>query len=369
MFSLLLETPRVHPAPTGRGIIRHRAEDFVVEELLGFEPDGVGGHAWLLIRKRNANTEWLANQLAAFADVKPVDVGYAGMKDRHALTTQWFSVKVEGKSEPEWQALAGPDIEFLQITRHGRKLRTGALRGNQFRLQIRDFSGDRDELAERLVQLQRDGMANYFGKQRFGLQGQNLQKAWTMLTRGRRERDRHRRGLYLSAARSALFNQVLGRRVLAGTWNNILVGERAMLDGSQATFAVAVPRVSQHEDHGAGQDSDDGSQGDLEATVLARARQLDIHPTGPLWGRGDRGVDGDVLALEMEVLEPYLEWREGLEKAGLNHERRALRVALRTLAWSLAGSGNVEINFDLPRGSYATELLAELFDIVDPHRR
>ena len=170
-------------------------------------------------------------------------------------------------------------------------------------------------------------MANYFGEQRFGRQGYNLDKAWTMLTQGRRERDRHRRGLYLSAARSALFNQVLGWRIAQQTWNTILSGERAMLDGSQATFVVETPDAALHE----------------------RARQLDIHPTGPLYGRGDSGVGAAVQALESEVLAAYAPWREGLENAGLSHQRRALRVRIGNLHWSLAEPGELALEFDLPR--------------------
>jgi tRNA pseudouridine13 synthase len=328
--------------------MRQNAEDFQVDELLGFEPDGDGEHLLLHIRKRDTNTHWLAGRLARHAGVAPQDVSYAGLKDRHALTTQWFSLRLAGKAEPDWRGMGEDQVEVLAVHRHRRKLRRGALLGNRFRIRLRALQADREALNGRLQQLSRDGMPNYFGEQRFGHDYQNLRRFDELLRNGQRRRiDRHLRGMLISAVRSQLFNEVLAARIEQGCWNKALAGDYFMLDGTRSGFP----------------DDRDGPR------LAERCREQDIHPSGPLWGRGTPPVSGRAAALEETVLKPFGGWRERLEHLGLSQERRPLRLRLRELEWEFGvRDETLKLAFFLPAGAFATILLRELLDIVTPDR-
>ncbi|HKK05157.1 MAG TPA: tRNA pseudouridine(13) synthase TruD [Gammaproteobacteria bacterium] len=329
---------RAHGTPPARGVLRSRPEDFVVDELPLVEPSGAGEHVLLHVQKRNTNTDWLARRLARFAGVRPVDVGYAGLKDRQALTTQWFSVRLAGRPEPDWAALELPDVSVLEHARHGRKLQRGALRGNRFTITLRSLAGDREAIEARLHAIAERGVPNYFGPQRFGHGAGNVEEAVAMLVEGRRVRDRHRRGLYLSAARAWLFNQVLAARVQAGTWDQALAGDVMILDGRRSHFSVDVP----------------------DETIAARLAQFDIHPSGPLWGAGERPVDAEALTIEDAALAGYAPWCDGLAKAGLKQERRALRLRVDDLTWTVPEPDTLQLSFALTAGAYATAVLREI---------
>lgn len=324
--------------PTVRGVLRSTAEDFVVEEDLGHAPDGTGDHVWLQVRKRDTNTEWLARELAAFAGIKAMEVGYAGLKDRHAVTTQWFSLHLPG-AEPDWSGFACNGVEILEVRRHRHKLRRGELCGNRFRLVVRQLEGDIAGLAARLHRVKAQGVPNYFGVQRFGIDGGNLAAAAALFDGRRQAPDRHRRGLYLSAARSLLFNTVLSARVAAGNWQLLLAGEVVQLHdtGSLVTCDAPTPAIAER---------------------LARG---ELHLTGPLRGRGRPLSTGAVLALEEAALADYAGWCRGLEQAGLQQERRALCLRAQALEWTLdEAAATLTLAFYLPAGAYATTLLREL---------
>ena len=326
--------------PFASGRIRVAPEDFQVEEELGFEPDGAGEHVFLQVRKRNANTDWLARQLARVADVRPAEVSYAGLKDRNAVTTQWFSVQLPGRDMPDWSGLLSDDVQLLNAVRNSRKLRRGALRGNRFTIVIRELRGDAAELAARLMQVASRGVPNYFGAQRFGRDRGNLAKAMALFAGALKVRDRHLRGLYLSAARSHLFNRVLSQRVADDTWNSALPGEAMMLDGSHSVFVADF----------------------IDATIAQRVSEFDIHPTGPLWGRGNSLARDQALVQETAVLAPFETFRCGLEHVGLTQERRALRLRVADLAWEFLAADVLQLRFQLPAGSYATSVLREVID-------
>jgi len=329
--------------PRSRARVRARPEDFEVEEVLGYGLAGEGQHVWLRVRKTGLNTEWVAGRLAAVAGVRRREVGFAGLKDRQARAVQWFSVDLAGRPEPDWRALEGEGLELLEVRRHRRKLRRGALAGNRFRLRLTDCEGDRPAIEGALERIARAGVPNYFGPQRFGRAGANLLGAWSMLVGGEPVRDRHRRGLYLSAARSLLFNRVLSRRVAEGSWARALPGEAVMLDGSRSLFTADAP----------------------DAVLEARLAALDVHPSGPLWGRGASPARGEAAALEREALVGCAPWRDGLERAGLEHARRATRVRVRGLEWRFGSGDTLELAFDLPAGSYATSVVREILVIRD----
>ncbi len=334
------DLPRAYGPAPARGRIKQHSDDFSVEEILGFEPEGEGPHAWLQIRKRDTNTRWLAGALARLAGVAVRDVGYAGLKDRTAVTTQWFSVPIEGRSSPDWGAIASAEVEVLRVTRHRKKLRRGVLKGNRFRIRVQGLEGDTHALERRVRELDANGVPNYFGEQRFGRDSGNVASAWEMLAEGKRVRDRDRRGLYLSAARSMLFNRVLARRVAEGSWCRALPGEALMLDGSHSVFNLAEP----------------------DADIGARLARMDVHPTGPMWGRGDALASGEALALEEAALAGCAAWRDGLDAAGLKRARRALRVPLAELGVAFEATDRLMVSFALPAGAYATMAVRELVD-------
>jgi len=336
----LSQLPYAFGGPAGRGVIRATAEDFQVDELLGFTPDGEGEHLLLQIRKRHTNTLWLARQLARVAGIPARDVGYAGLKDRHAVTTQWFSIHLAGRAEPDWSPLLSGQIELLSRQRHRRKLRTGALLGNRFHLWVRALQADPRQLLARLEQLRRRGLPNYFGEQRFGHDYANLQQAQALFERRLGRIERRQRGLYISAARSQLFNQVLGARIEQASWERPLTGDQMLVTGSRSQFPAGQP----------------------EPLLQRRCRGLEIHPSGPLWGRGRPLVSGEALALEEAALRPFGAWRDGLEHVGLQQQRRALRVLPGELSWDLSQAGSLGLEFTLPAGSYATVLLRELLE-------
>lgn len=334
--SMNIETlPRAFGGPAASGRFPVLPADFQVDEVLGFEPDGAGQHVLLHVRKQGCNTEWVARRLEKIAGVRHADVGFAGLKDRHAVTTQWFSVDLAGRPEPDWTQLETDGIQVLCVARHARKLRRGTLRGNRFILRVRDVSAGGDVFA-RLEQVKRRGVPNYFGQQRFG--ADNIGRAQAMFTGAQRVRDRHLRGLYLSAARALLFNKILARRVAAGTWDRPIDGDAMALDGSNSFFVL------------------DG----VDAAIAGRASALDVHPTGPLWGRGDIATRLAARELEQAALIDDAIWREGLERFGCVQQRRALRTTAADLAWTLANDGTLELSFALPAGSYATVLLREV---------
>jgi tRNA pseudouridine13 synthase len=326
--------------PTSSGIIRSTPEDFRVDEILGFDPDGEGEHVLLHIEKRNCNTAWLAGELARFAGVAPRDVSYGGLKDRNAVTTQWFSLRLAGRAEPDWQQFKPEQVTLLEWRRHRRKLRRGTQRGNRFHILIRELQGDRDELEQRLTTIKQQGVPNYFGEQRFGRGESNLAMAERLFVGNLKKPGRTERGLYISAARSYLFNQVLASRVTSGDWNRPLPGDLMTLDGRRSHSLAE----------------------EIDGELIRRAAALEIHPSGPLHGRGGRESTMEVAELEQSILQPFVSWREGLESCGLKQERRALRLRVDELAWSWPESDSLELEFILTKGSYATVVLRELID-------
>jgi tRNA pseudouridine13 synthase len=329
---------RAHGAPVLTARIREVSEDFVVEEIDGFEPTGSGEHLLLTVRKRGMNTAFAAKRIAAWAGVAESAIGYAGLKDRHALTTQRFSVWLPKKAAPDLASLQSDDLEVLAHDWHARKLPRGALAGNRFVLTLRDVQGETQVIDARVQAIAARGVPNYFGEQRFGRGGDNVAKALAMFA-GRRVK-REERTYLLSAARSELFNRVLAARVADGSWERGLDGEVWMLDGSRSVF---------------------GPEPWSEA-LTARVATFDVHPTGPLWGRGALRSEAAARACEEAALsgEDALRLRAGLESAGLNQERRSLRLRPESLTAAWRAPDALELRFSLPPGCYATSVLAEL---------
>ncbi len=331
--------PYVYGQPSGQGKIRSIPEDFIVKENLAFEPSGVGEHVFLKIEKTGENTDYVARQLARFANVRQRDVSFAGLKDRHAVTTQWFSVWLPGKADPDWTQFETDSMKVLQSMRHARKLKRGVLSGNSFKLIIRDWQGDQDKTIRQLEAIKANGIANYYGAQRFGNEGQNVNKALAMFQGAKAGREQ--RSLYLSAARSYLFNQILAYRVTRKMWNQPVAGDTYMFDLSHSCFKSQLP----------------------DAEIIRRLDAKEIHPTGALWGRGEAGVTADTLSIEQGIIDAYPELAQGLIASEVDKDRRALRVNVQDLDWQFVDDATLALAFTLPAGSYATSVLREIIEL------
>jgi tRNA pseudouridine13 synthase len=333
-----VDLPRAYGGPPLRGVLRATPEDFFVDEDLGFAPDGAGEHVFVRVEKRGANTDFVARELAHFAGVRAEAVSYAGLKDRHAVTRQTFSIHLPGKADPDWAGLSHAEFSVLEAARHSRKLQRGALKGNRFRIVLRDVQGDRDAAAKIAEAVRAQGVPNYFGEQRFGRDAANVDKALAMF-KGRRVQ-RHERSLLLSAARSQVFNAVLAGRVGQGNWNRPLDGEVWMLDGTHSIFGPEP----------------------LTPELSARLERGDIAPTGPMWGAGELRTRAAVADLENAVAARFPELAAGLAANGLRQERRSLVLRPRELAMHWLPAVGAELSFYLNSGTYATVLLRELFE-------
>ena len=321
--------------PTADGLIRSCPEDFLVEEIPRVSPEGEGSHLWLWVEKRSANTDWVAKELAKAVSCPSRDVGYAGLKDRHAVTRQWFSVPASDVTQGNLENADIEGVNILESHQHTRKLKRGTLNGNRFHLKIREFKGDVDQTGERLAQIRTNGVPNYFGPQRFGHQGRNVEQGFKLLKR-RVRLHRNKRSIYLSAMRSFLFNQVLAERVRRGDWNTIIDGDLAMLDGTQSIFPCEKP----------------------DAEIEERCQRLDIHPTGPMPGENGTQPTADAAEMEQAVLHNWPELLEVLIAQRVQASRRALRLFPAELEWDFEGS-DMKLAFVLPPGAYATTILRE----------
>ncbi|MEO8160777.1 MAG: tRNA pseudouridine(13) synthase TruD [Arenimonas sp.] len=327
--------PRAHGPAVLRARVRSIPEDFRVDEIDSFEPTGEGEHLLLTIEKRGMNTAFAAKRIAQWAGIPDMGIGYAGLKDRHAVTRQRLSVHLPKRVAPDLAGLESEDLRVLAHSWHNRKLSRGALAGNRFELLLRDPEAGRAAVEARLAAIAAAGIPNYFGEQRFGREGDNIAAAQRMFAGQRVKREQ--RSILISAARSALFNAVLARRIEEGSWASGSSGEVWMLDGTHSVFG---PEPSTPE-------------------LLARCAAQDIHPTGPMWGSGELRSLEHVRELEAAAVEPFAELRAGLESVGLKQERRALRVRVAKIEHEWLPEG-LRLCFQLGPGAYATEVLAEL---------
>lgn len=322
-YTTLPRWPTARPASGASATLKLLNEDFIVTELPLQPPSGAGEHLWLEIEKNGANTAFVAQQLAEAAHVPARDVGHAGLKDRHAITRQWFSIHLPKGETPDLTGLQHPEFKVLSQSRHVRKLRPGDLQGNRFRIVLRDVTGDRDAIDAHLQAAASQGVPNYFGAQRFGRDGGNVEQGRAMLAREIRVHNPKKKGLYLSAVRSFVFNEVLALRIQQGLWGKTLAGD--VMDGSG-------------------------------------------RPTGPLWGRGRVVTTDQARDLEHAVAERHAALCDGMEHAGLDQERRALVAHPVDMSWAWSQAHRLVLEFSLPPGSYATSVLNEILRTIEPDR-
>ena len=338
-WGVALTPPHAHGVPEAHARLRVLPEDFQVEEELGFAPAGSGAHLLLRVRKINANTQHVARQLAQLAGCRVAEVGYAGLKDRRAVAVQWFSVP-RPRQPRDWDAVHSAEFSVLEHAPHTRKLPRGALAGNRFAIRVRSsdpaVSGAllASQLAPRLALIERLGLPNYFGVQRFGRAGANLARIGTPLE----ELAPVERGFVLSAARALIFNAVLAQRVRADSWGRLQSGDVVNLDGRGSVFAL---------EHAP------------DEALQARCAALEVHPTGPMWGSGTPLSGGAVAQLEAHVAASLPHAAQLCTQAGMRAERRSLRLAVRELRTE-AEPQALWLRFRLPRGAFATAVLREL---------
>jgi tRNA pseudouridine13 synthase len=313
-----LDFPLAFPDLKACADFRTQPEDFFVDEQLGFDLSGDGEHLCLHIEKRNQNTIGVAKKLAELAGIKQMDVGYCGLKDKYAVTRQWFSLYL-GRREMDWPSIQLDDCTILSAAKHDKKLRRGDHARNAFRIRLRNVQGDVALLAQRWKDIGEQGVPNYFGEQRFGYGGSNLQQAEALIDVHARIWRERKNQFAVSAVRSYLFNHVLADRVRTEEWRNVIDGDPQLGD-------------------------------------------LPLLATAPLWGRG-RSLSLETLAeREKCLLEPYALFCEKLEHLGLQQERRALLLKPENVSVRREENDWV-LGFSLPPGAYATSVLREFLQL------
>ena len=332
-----VDPPNLHGGPLGSAGFKRDPGDFVVEEILGFEPSGEGEHCFLWIEKIGHNSNDVAGILAERAGVRKRLVSHCGLKDLHAITRQWFSIHLPGQESPAPEQLEVEGVKVLRVERNTRKLRRGSHDGNRFAIRLRDCEFDRDAAAERWVQIVERGVPNYFGPQRFGKNGRNIGQALRLFSGEWEVRDRPLRGLLISAARSYLFNACVAERVRRELWDRVLDGE---VFGFAENRSLVLP-------------------GNLRGDECQRVAEGMLEVTAPLWGEGDSLSEGQVRELERELAAAHPEIARGLESFGLRQERRVIRLRPGNAEHEWQGDDFL-LRFELPKGAYATTVLREL---------
>ena len=330
----------LHGKPQGTGQLKASPEDVLVVEDLGFEPDGEGEHILVRILKNGCNTRFVADALAKFLKIHAREVSFAGQKDKHAVTEQWLCARVPGNTMPDLSQFQLEGCQVLEYARHKRKLRLGALKGNQFTLVLREVSG-RDDVETRLQAIAERGVPNYFGAQRFGIGGSNLLGALRWAESGAPVRDRNKRSFWLSAARSALFNQIVSERLKKPDFNQVVDGDALQLSGRGSWFVAA-----------------DEEQAVLQARVDARELMI----TAALPGSGDWGTQRTALEFEQTVLAEETALQSLLQREKVEAARRAMLLYPQQLSWNWWDDVTVELRFWLPAGSFATSVVRELIN-------
>ncbi len=338
------QIPTEPPLATGdlaplRGRLGSEPEDFQVDEIPAYLPSGAGSHRYVHVKKRLLTTPDLVHIIAKAAKVHESTIGHAGMKDKHAVTTQWLSLPVPSLEPEQWEL--PPSVEILESSLHTNKLRTGHLHGNRFTLRLVDLAPDDKSRFEALHARIQLGIYNGFGPQRFGFAGANLSKALNWLRKKtplRGPKGRFLKKLNVSVIQSEIFNRYLIRRIEASL-DAPLRGEVVRLKGSGSCFIVKEPSEEQ-----------------------SRWAIGDILPTGPMVAnRIHPAATDDALALEQEVARSVCTEEElaeiGAEAPGA---RRDLRLALGETTCEWENDQILKLTFELPAGAYATELLREL---------
>jgi len=303
------------------GQLRSQPDHFLVEEVPLYEPAGHGPHTFLWITKEGTTSTWVRDQLARVLGVRKEEIGMAGLKDRHAVTTQAFSVPGVPPEEALARAQAELPVQVHWARRHTNKLKSGHLLGNRFRITVVNAVPDAGERARAIAAfLRRVGVPNYYGEQRFGHDGDNAERGKEVLL-GRGPRDRWLRRFLISAYQASLFNRYLARRVRQGLFTQLLVGDIAK-KADTGLFVVEDPAVEQ-----------------------SRYERGEIHFTGPMYGYKMWQAEGLAGTLEEEVLAEEELVLGDFRKARVKGTRRVGRLWLADLQVEEVGPGRLVFTF------------------------
>ena len=335
----MLELAYLKTAPKQTALLKAECADFVVKENLGYSMAGEGEFVAVRVRKTDANTLFVGEKLAQFAEISARNMSYAGLKDRRAVTEQWFSLQMPGKPTPDFGDFQLEGIEILEVTRHNRKIRTGSLDGNYFDILLRNAI-ENDDLKVRLENLSKFGFPNYFTEQRFGRDGHNLTQALRWAKGEIQVKDRKKRSFYLSAARSEVFNLVVSERLKQGVANRVLPNDIVQLSGSHSWFVA-------------------DEKEDLNVLQL-RLEQGDLQLTAPLIGETAQPA----CSLENDIVQQHQDIANLMKQERLKPARRPLLMKPKDFNWQFEETG-LRLKFYLPAGSYATALVRELVNIEE----
>ena len=324
-------------SPKQTALLKAECADFVVKEQLGYDMSGDGEFVAVKVRKTDCNTLFVGEQLAKFAGISARNMSYAGLKDRKAVTEQWFSLQMPGQPTPDFSQFSLEGVEILDVTRHQRKIRIGSLQGNHFEILLRNAK-ETDELKVRLDFLAKNGFPNYFTEQRFGRDGNNLTQALRWANGEIKVKDRNKRSFYLSAARSEMFNLILSKRIELNLAQQILVGDVLQLNGSHSWFVV--------------DESEDLAQ------LQQRLAQQDVLLTAPLIGEEEKSA----VDFEHEIFAQHQALFALMRQERMKAARRPILMQPQHFQWQFEPNG-LRLQFALPAGSYATALIRELVNI------
>ena len=323
--------------PKQTALLKAECADFVVKEQLGYDMSGDGEFVAVKVRKTDCNTLFVGEQLAKFAGISARNMSYAGLKDRKAVTEQWFSLQMPGQPTPDFSQFSLDGVEILDVTRHQRKIRIGSLQGNHFEILLRNAE-ETDELKVRLDFLAKNGFPNYFTEQRFGRDGNNLTQALRWANGEIKVKDRNKRSFYLSAARSEIFNLIVSKRMELNLAQQILVGDVLQLNGSHSWFVV--------------DESEDLAQ------LQQRLAQQDVLLTAPLIGEEEKSA----VDFEHEIFAQHQALFALMRQERMKAARRPILMHPQYFQWQFELNG-LRLQFALPAGSYATALIRELVNI------
>ena len=335
----MLELAYLKTPPKQTALLKAECADFVVKENLGYSMAGDGEFVAVRVRKTDANTLFVGEKLTQFARISARNMSYAGLKDRRAVTEQWFSLQMPGKTTPDFGDFQLEGIEILEVTRHNRKIRTGSLDGNYFDILLRNAM-ETDDLKVRLENLSKFGFPNYFTEQRFGRDGHNLTQALRWAKGEIQVKDRKKRSFYLSAARSEVFNLVVSERLKQGVANRVLPNDIVQLSGSHSWFV-----------------SDEKEELDV---LQLRLEQGDLQLTAPLIGETAQPA----CSLENDIVQQHQDIVNLMKQERLKPARRPLLMKPKDFNWQFEETG-LRLKFYLPAGSYATALVRELVNIEE----
>ncbi|MDY3123153.1 MAG: tRNA pseudouridine(13) synthase TruD [[Actinobacillus] rossii] len=333
----MLELAYLQTVPKQTTLLKAECADFIVKEELGYDMSGDGEFVAVRVRKIDNNTIFVGEKLAAFCGVSARNMSYAGLKDRKAITEQWFCIQMPGKPTPDFSQFQMDGVEILDVTRHNRKIRTGSLDGNHFDILLRNAT-ENDELKVRLEIVKHLGFPNYFTEQRFGRDGHNLTEAMRWAAGEIKVKDRKKRSFYLSAARSEVFNLVISERVKLGLATQILPNDILQLKGTHSWF-----KADQNEDLNA---------------LQVRLENRDILLTAPLIGETEQNSND----IETQIVAQYQALRDLMKQERLKPARRPLLMQAENFSWQFEPAG-LRLKFYLPAGSYATALVRELVNV------